>query len=182
MVGRPRLMNGVAKPAIVIFCMAETGHFKQLRPLISDLAQWGFAVYVFTHRLFGPDVERAGGTLVDLFGKYSLERADSESIPIPCRYVSFAAAYAEEILKELKRIRPALILYETFAVIGRLAAQLLGIPFVNVSAGHNVDPARYLPILHADPRVVISESCHHAVATLRERYKLIDASPFSYVT
>jgi UDP:flavonoid glycosyltransferase YjiC (YdhE family) len=172
----------VAQPTIAVFCTAEAGHFKQLRPLISDLVQWGFIVHVFTHRLFSAQVGRARATFVDLFGKYRLERADSESFPFPCRYVSFAANYAEEVLQELKEIRPALVLYETFSVIGRLAAQRLGVPSVNMSAGHNVDPARYLSMLHGDPRVKIAESCHRAVETLRDRYQLSDASPFSYVT
>lgn len=172
----------MAQPTIAVFCTAEPGHFKQLRPLISDLVQWGFIVHVFTHRLFSAEIDRARATFVDLFGKYPLDRADSKSMPVPCRYVSFAAHYAEEVLQELKEIGPDLVLYETFSVIGRLAAQRLGVPSVNVSAGHNVDPVRYLSMLHGDPRVTIAESCHRAVQTLRERYQLSDASPFSYVT
>ncbi|HEY8266496.1 MAG TPA: glycosyltransferase [Steroidobacteraceae bacterium] len=170
------------KPAIAMFCMPEDGHFKPLRPLISGLAESGFAVHVFTHRRYGTDVRRAGGILVDLFARYPLDRADSESIPIPCRYVSFAAAYAEEVLEELKRLRTVLVVYETFAVIARLAARLLGVPYVNVSPCHNLDPARYLPMLRADPRVAISEGCQRAVETLRERYGVGDASPFDYLT
>jgi len=165
-----------------MFCMPEDGHFKLLRPLISDFAQSGFAVHVFTHRRYGPEVERAGGIPVDLFAKYPLERADSESVPVPCRYVSFAGTFAEQVVEALKRLRPVLVVYETFAVIGRLAARLLGVPYVNVSPCHNLDPARYLPMLRVDPRVAISERCHRAVETLRERYALGDASPFSYIT
>ena len=70
--------------------MAETGHFKQIRPLISDLARRGFRVHVFTHRLFGAEVEQAGAGLVDIFADHPLDHADSESMPFPCRYVSYA--------------------------------------------------------------------------------------------
>lgn len=172
----------MGKPTVALFCMPEDGHFRQLRPIIFGLVRGGFDVRVFTHRRFGPEVERCGGSTIDLFGKYPLESADAESVPIPCRYVSFAAVYAEDVLEELKKIRPVLVVYETFAVIGRLTAQLLGVPFVNVSAGHNLDPARYLSMLRTDPRVRISERCHRAVEILRERYGQSDASPFSYVT
>lgn len=178
--GRPDIE--MATPVLALFCMPEDGHFRQLRPLIADLARMGFAVHVFTHRRFGPEVERLGGIPINLFGKYPLNGADAESIPFPCRYVSFAAVYVEEILEELNQIRPALVLYETFSVIGRLAARLLGLPFINISTGHNLDPSRFLRMLRADPRIALSESCHRAVEILRDRYGESDASPFSYIS
>lgn len=172
----------MASPVLALFCMPEDGHFRQLRPLIADLARTGFAVHVFTHRRFGPEVERLGGIPIDLFGKYPLNGADAESIPFPCRYVSYAAVYAEEILEELRQIRPALVLYETFSVVGRLAARLLGLPCINISTGHNLDPSRFLQMLRSDPRVALSENCHRGVEILRDRYGESDASPFSYIT
>lgn len=162
--------------------MAETGHFKQIRPLIADLAARGLAVHVFTDGLFGADVEKAGAKLVDIFAAHPLDLADSESMPFPCRYVSYAGTYAEEIIARVKALAPALILCETFSVIGRVAAQVLGIPFVNVMTGHNVDPARFMSMLKGDPRVAVSDRCHRAVEILRERYALPDASPFCYFT
>jgi MGT family glycosyltransferase len=167
---------------VAIFCMPEHGHFMQLRALISGFVHSGCDVHVFTHRRFGPEVERIGARMVDLFTKYPVERADSESIPVPCRYVTYAAVYAQEVLEELRSIRPALIVCETFAVIGRLAAQQLGIPFINVLLGHNIQPARYLTALQTDARVAISDRCHRAVEILRDRYGLHDASPFSYIS
>ncbi len=162
--------------------MAETGHFKQIRALIADLAANDLDVHVFTDGLFGPEVERAGAKLVDIFAAHPLDLADGESMPFPCRYVSYAGTYAEEIIARVKALAPALILCETFSVIGRVAAQVLGIPFVNVMTGHNVDPARFMPMLESDPRVAVSDRCHHAVEILRERYALPDASPFCYFT
>ena len=170
------------KASVAFFCMPEEGHFHRLRPLISGLVSRDFAANVFTHRRFERHVERAGGTFVDLFEKYPLERADGESLPVPCRFVSFAGCYAEEILHDLEEIRPSLVIYDTFAVIGRVVAARLGIPYVNVCAGHNVDPDRFLRLLRSDPRVAISQGCLRAVETLRERYGLHDASPFSYVS
>src|SRR5260221_6994406 len=90
-------------------------------PIFSDLARSGFSVHVFTHGLFGADVERAGANLVDVFAEYPLDHADSESMPFPCRYVSYAGTYAQEIVDKVKKIGPAPILCETFSVIGRVA-------------------------------------------------------------
>ncbi len=168
--------------AVVFFCMPETGHFQRLRPLISGLARGGIATHVFTHRKFRAHVERAGGIFVDLFSKYPLKTADDESIPMACRYVTFAAKYAERIRRDVERIKPSLVIHDTFAVIGRVIAALLDVPRVNVCAGHNVAPARYLAALPEDPRVKISLRCRDAVQVLRDTYGMKDASPFSYVS
>ncbi len=161
--------------------MPEEGHFRRLRALISGVAAEGFTALVFTDGRYKDSVERAGGTFVDLFGEYPLQAADGESLPVPCRYVSFAGHYGERILRDLERIRPSLVISDTFAVIGRLAANRLGIPYVNVCAGHNVDPAVFERRLQSDPRVRVSPSCLRAVEILRSRLGLRDASPFSYV-
>ena len=75
-----------------------------------------------------------------------------------------------------------MVIHDTFAVIGRLVATLLGIPRVNVCAGHNMNPARFVALLQEDPRVKLSAKCLRAVEELRESYGMMDASPFSYVS
>ena len=96
--------------------------------------------------------------------------------------MSFAARYADPIRGDAEKIGPALVVHDTFAVIGRVVAGLLGIPRVNVCSGHNVAPARFLEILREDPRVRLSAQCLQAVEVLRESYGVPDASPFSYVS
>ena len=118
--------------SVAFFSMPEEGHFRRLVPLISGVAGEGFTAHVFTHSRFRGQVERAGGQFVDLFEKYPIEAADGESLPVPCRYVSFAGHYAGQVFRDLERLRPSLIVSDTFAVIGRLAANRLGIPYVNV--------------------------------------------------
>ena len=169
-------------PTVAFFCMPEDGHFQRLRPLISGLADGGIEAHVFTHSKFGPQVARAGGIFFDLFSKYSLEQADDESIPVPCRFVTFAGRYAEDVRHDVEGINPSLIIHDTFAVIGPVIARLLGIPRVNVCAGHNMAPDRFLAALREDPRVKISPRCLHAVDVLRDSHGLADASPFSYVS
>lgn len=166
---------------VAFFCMPEIGHFQRLRPLISGLASGGIKVHVFTHRLFGSQVERAGGVFFDLFSKYPLEQADNASLPVPCRFVTFAGRYAAPIRRDVEKVRPSLVVHDSFAVIGRVVAALLNLPRVNICAGHNVTPERFLPVLREDPRVKLSPACLNAAVVLRETYGLADASPFSYV-
>jgi len=171
----------MASPTVVFFSMADDGHFHRLRPLIAGLARRGLTAYVFTGRRFAGQVERAGGRFVDLFSACSLEQADDESLPVPCRFVTFAGAHAESVLREAAALEPSLVVHDGFAVIGRVVATALGLPYVNVCAGHNVDPARFRALLATDPRVRLSPRCLRAVELLRERYGFSDASPFSYV-
>jgi UDP:flavonoid glycosyltransferase YjiC (YdhE family) len=119
---------------------------------------------------------------VDLFARHPLEAADATSRPVPCRYVTFAAHYAAPLVEEVGRLRPALIVYDTFAVVGRVLGRALGIPYVNVCVGHNMSPARAVQSLEGDPRVAPSEACLRAVAALRDRWGLPDAGPFAYFT
>jgi MGT family glycosyltransferase len=168
--------------AVAFFAMPEAGHFARLRPLIADMSRSGLAAHVFTHSRFRVDVERAGGTFVDLFEKYPLEDADGESVPIPSRFVSFAGHFAEQVHADVEEIGPALVIYDTFSVIGHVVGRMLGVPYVNVCAGHNMDPAEAVRKLSTDPRVSISPRCDEAVELLRARYGIADASPFSYLT
>ncbi|MDR7419231.1 MAG: glycosyltransferase [Armatimonadota bacterium] len=165
-----------------VFCMPERGHLQRLLPLIAGLARAGVSVVVFTAAEFTSIVGRAGGRFVDLFTRYPLEAADATSRPVPCRYVSFAAHYADALIDEMRVLRPSLIVYDTFAVIGPLLGRALGIPYINACAGHNMSPARAVRSLEGDPRVLPSDQCRRAVDVLRDRWGVTDASPFSYFT
>lgn len=166
----------------VVFGMPEQGHFKRLLPLIAGLAGAGMPTLVLTDPRFREQVERVGGQFVDLFKEHPLDHADATSIPIPCRYVSFAGRYADDIVRKLAPLRPAIIVHDTFAVIGAAVANHLAVPRVNVCAGHNLAPGPTAEALRHDPRVRLSEACWDAVRMLRECHGMPDASPFSYVT
>jgi UDP:flavonoid glycosyltransferase YjiC (YdhE family) len=164
-----------------MFCMAQRGHFSRLRPLISGLADAGIVTYVFTDRIFQEHVEEDGGRFVDLFAGRPIEGADAASIPMPCRYVSFAGRHADDVVREVAALRPAIVIHDTFAVIATVVANHLALPRVNVCAGHNYLPAPNAEALRL-PRVSISDECWRAVHVLRERHGLPDVTPFSYVT
>jgi MGT family glycosyltransferase len=171
----------VTSPTVACFCMGETGHFQRLRPLIAGLTRRGVEAHVYTHHDFRAQVDAAGGVFHDLFWKYPLDRADATSHPIASRSVSFAACYAAEIGGDVECLRPSLVIHDSFAVIGRVVAHLLGVPRVNVCAGHNVTPLHVPALVAGHPRVQVSTACAKAAHVLKESYGVSDASPFSYV-
>jgi MGT family glycosyltransferase len=172
----------VTSPSVAVFAMAERGHFARLKPLIAGLVERGVDTHVFTDALFREDVQRLGGRFVDLFAEHPLASIDGTSIPVPSRFVSFAGHCGERISTVAAALRPSLVIHDSFAVIGRVVATRLGLPRVNVCAGHNAAPDRMLADLRVDPRVRISDECHRGVELLRERFGIEDASPFSYVS
>ncbi len=168
--------------SVAFFSMLADGHLRRLLPLIAGVAARGWSAQVFTHRRFESEVRAAGGQLVDLFGRYPLDAADAESFPMALRSVAYAGHYATAVQRDLEALRPALVVYDTFAMLGRVVAARMGLPYVNVCAGHNVEPVRFQRILAADPRVLVSDRCLQAVETLRTQLGVADASPFSYVS
>ena len=182
----PRAASGApaaGRPAAVaVFCMPENGHFQRLRPLVAGLSGAGLEVCVLTHRKFAAQVTEDGGRFVDLFEAYPLDRLGDDSLPVPSRFVTHAAAWAEPVSADVAALGARLVVHDSFAVIGRLAARVTGLPRVCVCAGHNVHPQRFLPLLRDDPRVRTSPVCRDAVRKLRAVYGLADASPFSYLS
>lgn len=168
-------------PTVVFFCMGHDGHFRRLRPLIETVAAHGMDVVVFTGRRFEADVRAAGAKFVDLFAGRPLSAADDVSRPIGSRYVTFAGRFGEAIVTQARALSPRLVLTDSFAVIGRVVAAALQIPYVNVCAGHNVHPAVYPSLLAEIPGVHISEECHAAAQLIQEQYGLKGMTPFSYV-
>lgn len=166
---------------VAVFCMAEDGHFQRLRPVVAGLARRGLAVHVFTHARYAAEVCRAGAAFEDLFRGRELEHGPDAAMPVPCRYVTFAGEHGGSVATELAALRPALVVNDAFAVVGRLAAESLGLPHVQVCAGHALDPARTRAALASDERVRVSRRCRDAVTSLRELHGVADASPFSYV-
>jgi MGT family glycosyltransferase len=159
--------------------MPLRGHFQRLLPLIADLSRLGHKIQVLTHEQFRPEIERVGGQFVDLFSKYPLDSADDSSIPFASRYVSFAGKYVEAILNDVKAYAPSLILYDTYAVVGRIVGTLLDVPHVNVCAGHNRVGLRAVEE-RRQSFVAISEACDQAVLKLTQ-LGLEGVSPYYYL-
>lgn len=168
------------RPVIAVFSTQAPSHFRLVLPVVAGLARRGADVRVFTHPQFEADVRRAGASLVDVFTRFPQEEADVTSTPIAARFVSHAGRFARAVAKEAERHRPALVVGETFSVLGRAVATLLGVPWINISAGHDLDGEHLVRQLQTDPRVKLAPECFRAVEALRPI--LPDASPFAYVT
>jgi UDP:flavonoid glycosyltransferase YjiC (YdhE family) len=161
--------------------MRAKGHVQRLRPLMAALVERGIETVVMTDREFASDVVSEGARFVDLYAGRLLDDVDDESRPVPCRYVTFAGRFAEPIAREVAALHPVLMISDSYAVVGRVVAQILQLPHVNVCSGHDVDPSRFIERMEPE-RVAVAARCHQAVDILRDRYGLEDASPLSYGT
>jgi MGT family glycosyltransferase len=166
---------------VVAICMEGVGHLHCLLPVVDGLQRRGCDVTVMTKPEFAPVVRDAGAQFVDLYDGCPLDAADAESVPVPSRFVTFAAVYAESLTKRVEALSPSLVLYDTFTVVAPVVARALGIPSVNVSANHAAVPDRVIAALEVDARVATSDACRRAVATLRDGHGIAHASPFMYV-
>lgn len=172
----------MSDPVIAAFSMPDRGHFQRLRPVVAGLRGAGARVLVFTHQGFAPEVAEDGAEFVDLFRGRDIDRPGDDSWPRPVRYMTFAATWADDVARALQAHRVSLVIYDTFATIGAVAAQMLGVPRVNVCAGHAVVPDRFLDVLRAHPRVHVSDVCRKAIDQLDARASGTGLSPFAYAT
>jgi MGT family glycosyltransferase len=175
------VLTTVPRRRVVVFCMPQQGHVQRTLPVIEALHAGGHVVHVFTGAQYAAAVTAVGGRFEDLFLEGPLEAIDATSIPRPSRYVTFAAHRAKPVAQRVAALRPALLVYDTFAVIARVIADMLGLPAVNVCAGHAMVPSRMRRALRVDTQVQTSQPCHDAVTVLRDVYGLPNASPFSFV-
>jgi MGT family glycosyltransferase len=166
---------------VAFFAMDGIGHLRRLRPLIAGVVERGAPAYVFTATPYRELVVDAGGVHVDVLDGRELE---TESRPRPVRNVTFAGEHGAAVARDVRERGAGLVVSDSFAVVGRVVARLLDLPYVNVCSGHGADPADREPFvsLHGTtPGPRASGRCLRAVETLRDRYGIADASPFSYV-
>lgn len=161
--------------------MDSDGHFNRLRPVVVALARHGARVHVFTHARFRSRVANDGGHFVDLFAGFPPKLEDRESLPRPCRAVSFAGFHYAAICPRVSELGISLIVYDTYAVIGRAVALSLGLPFVNVCAGHNLSPRNFHEVVQSMPGGTISKRLGEAVGRLRD-LGMADAGPYAFAT
>ncbi len=167
--------------SIVMFCMPQRGHFQRLQPIISGLVRRGSNVVVMTSSAFKDVVESSGAAFIDLFATCSIERIDQDSLPVAVRFVSFAGFCAEKIIEEAGKLRPCLIVYDTFAYIGYVVARALDLPYVNVCAGHNLKPQDAAKIYDRLDGGSIAPVCYRSINILQDKFN-IDAHPFAFLS
>jgi MGT family glycosyltransferase len=166
--------------SIVVVSMRERGHLNRMLPLVEGFVARGRVVHVLTDSLFRAEVEGCGAQFVDLFAGRPPESVDATSFPVVSRYMAFSVAFLDDIAREVEALEPELIVYDTFAIVAPLVGRRLGVPYVNVCAGHAMPPARADAAWRAGPLIRTSAACWSAVATLREEHGVPTASRFAY--
>lgn len=167
---------------IVLICVpAARGHVQRALLVTRGLVAAGAEVYAFCSRDFCDDFRAEGAEFRDLYEGRPLDLADSTSMPIPSRFVTFAAVYGESLTRDIAKLKPSLIVHGTFAVVALVVARQLGLPRVAICSGHNQSPRVAIPPMALDARVATSAACHSAVNVLRDRFGIPSASPFSYL-
>jgi MGT family glycosyltransferase len=174
-------VTGTGRVRSIVVFTPGGGHAERLLPLVTLLAERGYAVHVMTRPEVGPHVLHAGGRFHDLFAEFPLDAVDRESIPLPSRFVTHAAKYLHAITAKAAGLSPQLVVYDSFMVVAPLVAARLGVPAVGMRAGHAQIPSEAIAAIEGDPRVRISPACQEAVRCLRDEHGLADASPFSYL-
>jgi MGT family glycosyltransferase len=171
----------MSRRAVVLFCMSLPSHYQRLRPLIGELCARGVTTHVFTNRRFAEDVESCGGHFVDLFAEHRVNDADAASYPEPLRYIAFAWHFGSEVVERVAKLDPAVVIYDSLAIVGRLVAHRLGIPYVNVCAGHDIHPARMPGLVRDMPRVGPTRECLETVRSVSEELEIAHPEPYAYL-
>lgn len=177
-------MTSGRSPALRVaaFC-TELGHLGTLGAVLAGLASRGHRVTLHAPAELRRQAESLGIGFDSLYEMHPIERVDDRSIPVPCRAVSHAGIVGAEIVREFERARPDLIVYDTFAVLGRLVGHALGVPHVAVWPVHRLSGTEAeLRAIAESRRVVIDPACETAVDVLRNRHGLRDAHPFWYLS
>jgi MGT family glycosyltransferase len=170
----------VSSTTVVGFCAEGLSHMRTLMAPAAALARRGARAHVLAPAELAVEVERGGATFVDLYAGRPIAELD-DSVPIPCRNVTFAGVHAEAVASEVERLKPDLILYETYCTVAVAVARLLGVAAVNVSPNHDLVPERELAARAGAREVAISERCLAAAGRLRDVHGIADAGPFYYM-
>jgi NDP-glycosyltransferase len=167
---------------IACFAMMSDSHFSGTLELAHQLAKARARVRIWTEQSFAPAARQFGFDFADLYRDRPFAKADNISLLLAIRNVSFAATYADHLSEEVRSWAPQIIIVEGFALIGRLVAERLKLPWVLVNASHLVNDEDQRRIVQSEYPSLISPQCVEAVKRLREDYGLANASPYSFIS
>jgi MGT family glycosyltransferase len=168
------------KPPIAVFAVYGEGHVNRLLPIVEGFVRRGHRVHMWAPGEFGPRITSVGAQFVDLFAGRSLDSVDASSMPHSRRYIAFAASFLDDLVREVEAVRPAVVVYDAYAVMAPLVAAQLGIPSVNVCAGHASCAARYRDGSRSSPIEITSDECTWGLETLRSEYGFDGIDEYAY--
>ena len=143
------------KMHIAFISIGALGHVLAALPVCRELQQRGHRISFFSAEFIRPQAEPFG---VDFYavdssitkgGKGDENASENVEAELPLRFLKEAEAGVGSIVKVLENDRPDLILNDTLALSGRLAAAYLNVPriqfFTSVAANEHFHPAMFWP-------------------------------------
>ena len=123
---------------IAWFCIPAHGHTNPTLGLVKALTEAGHIIYYFSFEMFREKIENAGATFVPCDG-YDFEMEDKENADRVGKDQAFAVellvsstiALDEMVTEKIKELSPDVIVADSVAYWGKLAAMKHGIPFVS---------------------------------------------------
>lgn len=166
---------------VLVYAMSARGHINRVLAVVETLARLDAHVTVVTDPVFEPAVLAAGAHFVDLYPEGGdIRSVDDRSFPRSARIVSWTGRHVERLVAQAGALRPDIVAYEGFAVIGRVVARHLRKPHVHLTSGHDTQRPGLVDQLLRDIPVALDDAARHGAQTLA-RWGLENASPFSYL-
>ncbi len=123
---------------IAWFCIPAHGHTNPTLGLVKKLTDSGHRVYYFSFEMFREKIEKAGAVFIGCDG-YDFEMEDKENADRVGKDQAFASellvsstlALDEMTSEKIREIQPDIIVSDSVAYWGKLAAMKHGIPYVS---------------------------------------------------
>ena len=123
---------------IAWFCIPAHGHTNPTLGLVTALTKAGHNIYYFSFEMFREKIENAGATFIPCDG-YDFEMEDKENADRVGKDQAFAVellvsstlALDEMVTEKINELQPDVIVADSVAYWGKLAAMKHGIPFVS---------------------------------------------------
>ncbi|MBR1407622.1 MAG: glucosyltransferase [Clostridia bacterium] len=138
---------------IAWFCIPAHGHTNPTLGLVRELTAAGHEVYYFSFEMFREKIEKAGAQFISCDG-YDFDMEDKENADRVGKDKAFAVellvsstlALDEMVTRKIEEIRPDVIVSDSVAYWGKLAALKHGIPYVSSTTtfAFNRYSARYM--------------------------------------
>ena len=138
---------------IAWFCIPAHGHTNPTLGLVRALSEAGHRIFYFSFEMFREKIENAGAVFIPCDG-YDFEMEDKENADRVGKDQAFAVellvsstlALDEMVTEKIAGIRPDVIVADSVAYWGKLAAMKHGIPFISSTTtfAFNRYSARYM--------------------------------------
>ena len=123
---------------IAWFCIPAHGHTNPTLGLVKALTEAGHTIYYFSFEMFREKIENVGATFIPCDG-YDFEMEDKENADRVGKDQAFAVellvsstlALDEMVTEKINELQPDVIVADSVAYWGKLAAMKHGIPFVS---------------------------------------------------